>query len=329
MRLTSHVVSLLRDIPKMVLTPVGVIFGNFSHAFRNSANAWRTQAQFNCIKGVKMANIPTKTKDRLANGIKRFQPILAAAKSRDVNEADTVTIIKDILSEVFGFDKYGEITAEHAIRGTFVDLAIKLDNALQMLIEVKAIGLDLKEAHIKQAVDYAVNQGIEWVILTNGVYWMVYRVFFKQPIEQELVIKIDFLGLNPKSEESLADIFLLSREAMIKSLLNDYHAQRQALSRYFVGAILLSPSILDVIRRELRRLSPDVRIDNEQIASVMYQEVIKREVVEGERAEEARKKITKTLARLQRKTDKGNSSKDNDLPKEEIYPENVDKAEIK
>ncbi len=274
-----------------------------------------------------MANIPTKTKDRLTNGIKRFQPILAAAKSRDVNEADTVTIIKDILSEIFGFDKYGEITSEHAIRGTFVDLAIKLDNALQMLIEVKAIGLDLKEAHIKQAVDYAVNQGIEWVVLTNGVYWMVYRVFFKQPIEQELVIKIDFLNLNPKSEDSLADVFLLSREAMIKSLLNDYHAQRQALSRYFVGAILLSPSILDVIRRELRRLSPDVKIDNEQIANVMYQEVIKREVVEGERAEEARKKISKTLARLQRKADKENSSKGNESAKEEIYPENVDKAE--
>ena len=36
------------------------------------------------------------------------------------------------------------------IRGTFCDLAIKLDGTLAVLIEVKAIGLDLKEQYVKQ-----------------------------------------------------------------------------------------------------------------------------------------------------------------------------------
>ena len=116
-----------------------------------------------------MANISSKTKDRLAAGIKRFQPILTSAKARDVNESDTVTIVTDMLADVCGFDKYSEITSEFVIRGTFVDLAIKIDGVLQMLIEVKSIGLELKEAFTKQAVDYAANQGVEWVILTNGV----------------------------------------------------------------------------------------------------------------------------------------------------------------
>ncbi len=43
------------------------------------------------------------------------------------------------------------------IRGTIYDLAVKLDGALALLIEVKAIGLDLKDQHIKQAVDHAAN----------------------------------------------------------------------------------------------------------------------------------------------------------------------------
>ena len=72
-----------------------------------------------------MATMSNKVKDRLVSGLKRFQPILAAAKARDVNESDTVTIIKDVLAEVFGYDKYAEITSEFSIRGTFVDLAIK------------------------------------------------------------------------------------------------------------------------------------------------------------------------------------------------------------
>ena len=133
-----------------------------------------------------MANVPSRVADRITTGIKRFQLILASAKSRDVGESDTVTIIVDMLAEIFGYDKYSEITSEHAIRGTFCDLAIKIDSVLQLLIEVKAIGLDLKDQYVKQAVDYAANQGVDWVVLTNGLVWRVYKVTFAKPIESEL-----------------------------------------------------------------------------------------------------------------------------------------------
>src|SRR5205807_255074 len=111
---------------------------------------------------------PTKVAARIAAGIKRFQPILSSARSRDVNESDTVVIVTDMLHEVFGYDKYSEITSEHAIRGTYCDLAIKLDGVLSFLAEVKPAGSELKESFVKQAVDYAANQGVDWVLLTNG-----------------------------------------------------------------------------------------------------------------------------------------------------------------
>ena len=63
-----------------------------------------------------MATIPTKVKTRLTEGIKRFKPIVAKARDKDVNESDTVTIIADILSEVFGYDKYTEITSEFVLQ---------------------------------------------------------------------------------------------------------------------------------------------------------------------------------------------------------------------
>ena len=74
-----------------------------------------------------MASIPNKVKDRLVAGIKRFQPILSSAKARDINESDTVTIVNDVLAYVLGYDKYSEITSEFVIRGTYVDLAIKIE----------------------------------------------------------------------------------------------------------------------------------------------------------------------------------------------------------
>ncbi|MFL9585076.1 type I restriction enzyme HsdR N-terminal domain-containing protein [Stenotrophomonas sp. AB1(2024)] len=245
------------------------------------------------IQGKEMAPVPKKVAERLVAGIKRYQPVLAAAKARDVGEADTVTIIKDMLADVFGYDKYSDVTSEHAIRGTYCDLAIKAEGQLQTLIEVKAIGLDLKDQHVKQAIDYAANQGVDWVLLTNGIVWRVYHLIFAKPIDQELVLEIDFCALSPRSEGDVDLLFLWCKEGWQRSVLGEYHIQRQALSRFFVGAMLQTQPVLDVIRRELRRVSPDVRIDADQIREVLVNEVMKREVMEGEKADEARKKIVR------------------------------------
>lgn len=251
-----------------------------------------------------MAKAPKKVLDRIQSTVKRFQSVLAGAKARDVGESDTVTIVVDMLAEVFGYDKYSEITSEHAIKGTYCDLAIKIDGALQLLIEVKAIGLELKENFVKQAVDYATNQGVDWVVLTNGVTWRVYHVKFEKPISQELLIEVDFTSLNPKSEKDADSLFLLCKEGWTKSVLGDYRSQRQALSRFFLGNLILSEQVLQVVRRELKRISPDVKVEIDDIRQVIVNEVLKREVVEGEQAVAAKKKIIKTASRpLRTKSD--------------------------
>jgi hypothetical protein len=244
-----------------------------------------------------MATIPKKITERVISGIKKYQPLLISAKTRDVGEADTVTLIKDMLSDIFGYDKYSEVTSEFAIRGTYCDLAIKFDSKLAILIEVKAIGIDLKEQHVKQAVDYAANKGLDWVILTNGITWSVYKVIFEKPIDKELVVEFNIAAINSRSKDDIESLYLLCKEGWMKSALGDYHIQRQALSRYFVGAMLQTDPILDVIRRELRRVSPDVKIDTDDIKSVLLNEVIKREVLEGDKAKEAIKKIAKVAAK--------------------------------
>ena len=240
-----------------------------------------------------MASIPKKVIERLVAGIKQYQPIIADALSRDVNEADTVTIVKDMLADVFGYNKYTELTSEYCIRSNYCDLATKIDGALGVLIEVKAIGLDLKDHHVKQAIDYAANQGSEWVLLANGATWRVYKVVFAKPIEHELVVDIDFAKLSSRSQEDLEKLYLWCKEGWTRSVLGEYHTQRQALSRFFLGAVLLTDPVVDVVRRELKRLSPDVRIDVEQIRRALADEVIKREVMEGDRADDARKRIAR------------------------------------
>jgi hypothetical protein len=246
-----------------------------------------------------MGSIPGKVTARLSAALKRYQPILSAAKDRDVNESDTSMIITDLMAEMYGYDKYNEVTRELCIRGTFCDLATRIDGKFQLLIEVKAVGIDLRDIHVKQAIDYAANQGIEWVALTNGTVWRVFRVIFGKPINFELVIEFDLLQLSPKREDDLQGLYLLTREGMLKSGLYAYHDQRQATSRFVLGALLVTDPVLDTLRRELRRLA-DVKVENEELAAVLTQEVIKREVFEGEKAEAARRKVQRATGRLLR-----------------------------
>ena len=140
-------------------------------------------------------------------------------------------IVTDILSEIFGYDKYNEVTSEYEIKGTYCDLAIKLNGKSHYLIEVKAIGSDLKENHVKQAVDYAANEGVDWVLLTNGINWRVSRVSFTKPVSHEQVIELDFPSLNHRNSADMQSLFLLSREAIKKSALPNYHEQLQASNR--------------------------------------------------------------------------------------------------
>jgi hypothetical protein len=262
-----------------------------------------------------MASIPTKVSARVSAGLKRFQPILAAAKARDVNESDTVVIVTDVLQEVFGYDKYSEITSEHSIRGTFCDLAIKIDESLELLIEVKAIGLELKDAHVKQAVDYAANQGVDWVVLTNGIHWRTYKVTFAKPIDHEIVLDLNMLELNHKSGDHLDLLWLLAKEGWQKARLGEYHTYKMALSRFCIAALLLTEPVLEVVRRELRRMSPGIKVDTDQIRTVLEQEVLKRDAIEGEKAATAKRQIGRAASRVLRtRTTRSDSGPGNAQP---------------
>jgi len=128
------------------------------------------------------------------------------------------------------------------------------------------------------------------------------------------VVDIDFCALNTRSESDLEVLYLWCKEGWQRSVLGEYHTLKQALSRFFVGAMLQTEPVLDVIRRELRRVSPDVRIDIDQIRSVLTTEVIKREVLEGDKAEEARKKVAKAANKALRATPSRAEPKDTEPP---------------
>jgi hypothetical protein len=248
--------------------------------------------------------ISAKVADRISSQLKKYQAILADAQSRDISESDTCVIIADMLADVLGYRKYTEITTEHAIRGTYVDLAVKVGNELRFLIEAKAIGATLKEQHVKQAIDYGANNGIEWIVLTNAVHWQVYKVHFKQPIEKSLIFEFDALRANPKAPQVLECFGNLSREGFAQSSMTLFFQQRQITSKFALAALLLSEPLLDKLRREIRRLSPGCKVEIDELEGVLRADVLKRDVFDSDEAKQAcdfLKKATRAAERAKPK----------------------------
>ena len=81
----------------------------------------------------------------------------------------------------------------------------------------------------------------------------------------------------------------------------------------------MSDPILHTIRRELKRIAPDVRISVAELKDALGHEVIKREAIEGEKATEAQRLVSRAASKAlrQRKT------KENDGPGDTVL---VDKA---
>lgn len=248
--------------------------------------------------------IPKKVQDRLIAGLKRYQPIVGKLRERDVSEADTVTVIKDMLCDIFGYDKYNELTSEQQIRGTYCDLAVKVDGKIYYLAEVKSAGTNLNENHLRQAVNYGAHQGIEWVFLSNAIEWKVYRIKFGQPISYEEVFNFDITALSWRSGDDLNKLFMLCRESVSSDSLTEFHRQAQIVNRYVIAEILQSDAMLAALRRELRRLFEGVRATDDDLRIILTSDVLKRDTIEGDPPKVAKAAVKKAVAALAKKAAK-------------------------
>jgi predicted type IV restriction endonuclease len=277
-------------------------------------------------------NIPAKFTKRVNENLKKYQGVIAQIKKKDANESDTVTVITDILQDVFGYDKYSDITSEYAIRGTYCDLAI-LDShkKISFLIEVKAVSVALNDNHIKQALDYGSNAGVNWVLLTNAETWMIYKIKFGKPIDKELVAEFSLLAINPKIDKELESLFVISKDGQEKSIIDDFYSSIQVKNKFTIGCLLNSPEVYTLIRRTMRRLFDDVKISEQEIADIMVNDIIKRDIIDSEESKKARKEIDKIYKKLERVKEKNSlppqgsdASKPEETPDVQIQPDTVE-----
>jgi hypothetical protein len=252
-----------------------------------------------------MVKTPARVRTRIAQQVRRFQSIVSDAAKRDINEADTARMVADMIGEIMGYDKMLEITGEHSIRGTYVDLAIKVKDEIRFFVEVKAVNAELREIHVTQVANYSANQGVDWAILTNGVRWQAYKITFGKPVDRILVMDIDLSAQGPKSDEVMDFFGYLSREVFAPTAMSEMFRAKQAMSKFSIAALILSDPVIAILRRELRRMADGLNPDPSDIRKLVCEQVVKRELIEGEEAAAASKAVRKALKRPLRERSEG------------------------
>ncbi|WP_164204799.1 type I restriction enzyme HsdR N-terminal domain-containing protein [Pseudarthrobacter sulfonivorans] len=221
------------------------------------------------------AKIPkweSEAHEQVKAAVQRFTKPLHDLLARDANEGDTRLLITDMLCEGLGYDKFRDLTTEYMVKQDFADYGVRIDKQLIAFIEVKRVSQKLSERHLRQVQMYAVNEGVEWMILTNGQVWQAYHLTGGLPVIVNLAFEIDLLGPEPL-EEKADKMFFLHREALKRRRIDELWKHRAATSPDALLDIILSDSVLDVIRKEIKR-NTGITTTVQTLAAVIRTEIV-------------------------------------------------------
>lgn len=214
----------------------------------------------------------TAARERLRSALRKVNKPLSDLQARNANEGDTRMLITDLLREGFGYDPYDDLTTEYQVRGEFADYGVRIDGELIAFIEVKRVGTKLAAKQLRQVEMYAVNEGIEWAILTNGANWQVFHLGNRTPIEIDLALDVDLTGEQTVGQKT-DELFYLTRESMKRRQIDELWQARRATAPKSLAQVLISDPVAEAVRKELRRKTGQ-RVERADVARLLRETVI-------------------------------------------------------
>ena len=230
-----------------------------------------------------MAKIPHKIQERIKAALRRFKPLLKAARERDAGRADTATLALDLLSELFGYDRYTEITSVLDNKESVFDFSIQTEGQPRMLVRVSPIGMAPDDRYLLATAQYAQMNGVDWIILTNGIGWQVHHVedVGANAPETPVVLVFDLLQMQPGRDAHLRTIHLLTREGHENAGLSHFKLRLEMTNRHYLGAMVLSDAVVASVRRELHKLNPDLRVTPAELRENLAKGVLRPDIVQS------------------------------------------------
>lgn len=208
----------------------------------------------------------------LRNKIKDYKRKYLKKEFASLDESATRIMTNNFLTEILGYQELEEIKTEYRIRSEYADYVIQLKRKKHFVVEVKSIGLDLSEKHLRQSLSYAANEGIDWILLLNGREVQLYRVNFGKPVTTTLIYKLDLLDKDDfkKCPELL---WYLSKKAVERGELETFWKRTNALNPENLAKLLYSEEIVKRLRNDLKEQT-GIYFQIEDVAASLQQIIV-------------------------------------------------------
>lgn len=187
---------------------------------------------------------------RAKKALRKLRGLLAGARKKPLNEADTRNLVDKFLESVLGYELVKEVTAEERVEHRAADYAVRINKKLAFLVEIKAIQTRLKDNHVFQVKNYAASKGVPWCLLTNGAEFRLYHVDFSEAVKHQLVFEINII--DDDFRDVVDKISYLTRRSMAKNEVEKLWRRQRSLSEEGLLEALLSPRVLKAMRRHIQ-----------------------------------------------------------------------------
>jgi len=168
-----------------------------------------------------------------------------------LDEADTRIMVNHFLNQILGYKELEEIKTEYRIRSEYADYVIQVQRKKHFVVEVKSIDIDINEHHLRQSLSYAANEGIDWILLTNGREIQLFRVNFGKPITTTLIYKVNLLDAED-FKKAPEQIWYLTKASIGHGELESFSKRSDALQLEHLAKVLYCEEVVKQLRTELR-----------------------------------------------------------------------------
>ena len=192
----------------------------------------------------------------------------------ELDESGTRLLINHFLTDMLGYETLSEVKTEYMIKGTYADYVIQIGGKRHFLVEVKALSLNLSSNHLRQSINYGANEGIDFVLLTNGRVFELYKVLFEKPISHELIFSLNLSELS--NLKIIADqLQYLHKDEVLKKGLDVLWDRHSALSPKNLSKLLFSDEVVKFLKKELKK-KYNIKFDE-----VVIENAVKRIAIES------------------------------------------------
>ena len=190
--------------------------------------------------------------DRIRDNLKVLHKELVQITENCSSEEQIRIWCVNVLKTVLEYDS-DQIDTEVNALGQRIDIALKHDGKIFMIIECKNTKSKLSSAVRDQAVMYAINKSAEWAVTTNGPVWKLWRVMPRKGLDPQVepVFDISLMDDDGISEYDLASFYLLTKRALFNGeTLREYHRIHASNDQHILQA-MLSDRVVDAVIKTL------------------------------------------------------------------------------